>query len=169
MYQYDDPSCTASLPVPAPAGTPGYFTNGSPVGGQPATILTADFMNMLQGELLNVVTAAGLTPSKTSYTQVLTAIRALATAAPVVGVSRNAHMYVSTASSSAAFTADELIVESALGGLNYKLSNLSLAINLAANGVGGLDTGSPPVNGYVPLYVIYNPTTGAAALMGKNT
>lgn len=74
MYQYDDPTVTATLPTPAVQGTGGFFTNGNPATGVPATILTADFMNMLMMEVLNVVLAGGLTPSKTAYNQLLTAI-----------------------------------------------------------------------------------------------
>ncbi|MFD1557103.1 hypothetical protein ACFSHT_15990 [Paraburkholderia silviterrae] len=77
MFQTDQPSAASSLPAPAVAGTQGFFTNGNPVSGIPATILDADFMNMLMMELINIVEAAGLTPSKTAYNQVLTAIRAL--------------------------------------------------------------------------------------------
>jgi hypothetical protein len=168
MYLYDDPTCVATLPTPGAAGTPGYFTNGSPAGGQPATILSADFMNMLMEELLNVVTAAGLTPSKTNYTQVLTAIRTLGTAAPAVGTSRNARMYVSSASSSATFTADEVIVETALGGQSTKVASISKTINLATVGLNGMDTGTAPVNSFVGIYLIYNPTTQASALLATN-
>ncbi|RKP50504.1 gp53-like domain-containing protein [Trinickia fusca] len=77
MYQYDDPTCVATLPTPAAAGTPGYFTNGSPSTGQAATILSADYMNAVMLELINVVKAAGLSPSKTAYNQVVTAVKAL--------------------------------------------------------------------------------------------
>ncbi|ARK81033.1 phage tail protein [Burkholderia pseudomallei] len=77
-------------------------------------------------------------------------------------------MIVSAASASATFTADEIIVESALGGAAYKLPNFSKAINLATTGAGGMDTGSAPTSGYVALYAIYNPTTGASALLAKN-
>jgi len=168
MYQYDDPSCAASLPIPAPSGTGGYFTNGSAAGGQPATILTADFMNMLMEELLNVVTGAGLTPSKTNYTQLLTAIKSLATAAPVVGTVRNARMYLDAASVAGTYTADEVVVESALGGKSYKVASISNVINLTATGVGGMDTGTAPVSGFVGIYLIYNPTTQASALLAAN-
>ncbi|RKP50502.1 phage head spike fiber domain-containing protein [Trinickia fusca] len=77
MYQYDDPTCVASMPMPAAAGTPGYFTNGNPGTGQAATILSADYMNMVMLELLNVVKTAGLSPSKNAYNQVITAIKLL--------------------------------------------------------------------------------------------
>ncbi|HHH0062193.1 TPA: hypothetical protein ACPZB8_004496 [Yersinia enterocolitica] len=86
----------------------------------------------------------------------------------VVGTSRNAKMSVTAASSTATFTADELIVQTALGGLQYKLSSFSKTINLATTGVGGMDTGTVPANGFVALYAIYNPITLVSALLAVN-
>ncbi|WP_145542802.1 phage tail protein [Yersinia frederiksenii] len=87
----------------------------------------------------------------------------------VVGTSRNAKMSVTVASATATFTADELIVQTALGGLQYKLTNFNKSVNLATTGAGGMDTGTVPVNGYVGLYAIYNPTTKTSALLAVNT
>ncbi|WP_236862145.1 hypothetical protein [Burkholderia pseudomallei] len=285
MYRIDDETAATSLPTPEAAAAEGYFTEGNPATGTPATKVRASWLNMLQEELRNIVLAAGLTPSKTNYAQVSTAIRALIqgslgnfqafyayttnqtltasqsgsvinfwggssstftlpsassmpssgsflfnntspsasvtiaragsdtilgnggntsvvlfpgdnllivsvggtqwiatggsaqlpysvtaqrTSGGVVGAVRNASMIVSAASASATFTADEIIVESALGGAAYKLPNFSKAINLATTGAGGMDTGSAPTSGYVALYAIYNPTTGASALLAKN-
>ncbi|HDM8386595.1 TPA: hypothetical protein ACGAHI_001251 [Yersinia enterocolitica] len=86
----------------------------------------------------------------------------------VIGTSRNAKMSVTAASSTATFTADELIVQTALGGLQYKLSSFNKTINLAATGAGGMDTGTVPANGFVALYAIYNPTTQTSALLAVN-
>lgn len=86
----------------------------------------------------------------------------------VIGTSRNAKMSVTAASSTATFTADELIVQTALGGLQYKLSNFSKTINLDTTGAGGMDTGTVPANGFVALYAIYNPTTQISALLAVN-
>ncbi|HHH0149050.1 TPA: hypothetical protein ACPZOA_001257 [Yersinia enterocolitica] len=86
----------------------------------------------------------------------------------VIGTSRNAKMSVTAASSTATFTADELIVQTALGGLQYKLSSFSKTINLTTTGVGGMDTGTVPANGFVALYAIYNPTTQISALLAVN-
>lgn len=62
------------------------FTSGNPVGGVPATRLSADFMNIIQEEIAGVVEAAGLTLDQgTSYesghdtTQLLEAIKSLST------------------------------------------------------------------------------------------
>ncbi|AYQ44459.1 phage tail protein [Burkholderia lata] len=77
-------------------------------------------------------------------------------------------MYVSTGNSSATFTADEIVVETALGGGFFRLANFNRTINLATTGAGGVDTGSAPSSGYVALYAIYNPTTQATALLATN-
>ncbi|AZG14924.1 hypothetical protein [Cupriavidus pauculus] len=86
----------------------------------------------------------------------------------VVGMVRNLVMSVTTASATATLSADEIVVESALGGNTYKLANFSQVINLGATGAGGMDAGAAPANGWVAVYAIYNPATGARALLGVN-
>ncbi|HDL8462681.1 TPA: hypothetical protein PXR50_003156 [Yersinia enterocolitica] len=86
----------------------------------------------------------------------------------VVGTSRNAKMSVTSVSATATFTADELIVQTSIGGRQYKLTSFSKTINLATTGVGGMDTGTVPANGFVALYAIYNPTTQISALLAVN-
>ena len=86
----------------------------------------------------------------------------------IVGTSRNAKMSIPAASVAATFTADELIVQTGWGGRQYKLSGFSRAINLLAVGAGGMDTGTVPTTGYVALYAIYNPTSGATAMLAVN-
>lgn len=86
----------------------------------------------------------------------------------IVGSMRNVAMTVSAASATATLTADEIIVESALGGLRYCLPSFSKTINLATTGAGGMDTGTAPVNGYVGIYAIWNPTTATSALLAVN-
>jgi hypothetical protein len=76
MFRIDDPSAAVALPTPGAAGTEGYFTEGNP-GVTPATLVRADFLNMVQEELRAVVVAAALTPSKTTFNQVLTALNTL--------------------------------------------------------------------------------------------
>lgn len=74
MYAIDVPTVTASLPTPAPAGTAGFFTDGNPATATPATIVPADFLNMVMQELINVALEGTAPLSKTSYTQVRDAI-----------------------------------------------------------------------------------------------
>lgn len=92
----------------------------------------------------------------------------LGVANAIVGQSRSAKMLIPTASATATFTADALIVETALGGLQYCLTSVNNTINLATTGIGGMDTGSAPVNGTVAVYAMYNPISGAKGLTGFN-
>jgi hypothetical protein len=88
--------------------------------------------------------------------------------AAVVGGVRSAKMTVAAASATATLTADEVAVKTALGGAAWLLSSFSNAINLASTGVGGMDTGTAPVSGFVAIYAIYNPTTATSALLAVN-
>lgn len=85
-----------------------------------------------------------------------------------VGQVRNLKMNIAAASPSATITADEIVVKTALGGLCYTLTNFSQVINVGNIGAGGMDTGSSPASGWVAIYAIYNPATGAKALLAKN-
>lgn len=42
---------------------PGHFTEGDPVTGEPATVVTMDWLNMIQAEINHVVAQAGLPPA----------------------------------------------------------------------------------------------------------
>lgn len=86
----------------------------------------------------------------------------------IVGTARNAKMSIPAASTTATFNADELIVQVGWGGRQYKLSGFSKTINLSVVGAGGMDTGTAPATGYVALYAIYNPTSGATAMLAVN-
>jgi len=74
---------------------------------------------------------------------------------------------VNTAAATCLFTADEVILESAIGGLRYSVSNLSQTINLGNVGTNGMDTGAAPVNGYVAIYAICT-AGGTTRLLGVN-
>ncbi|MDR5765050.1 glycine-rich domain-containing protein [Caballeronia sp. LZ028] len=77
MFRIDDATAATSLPTPEAAGTEGYFTEGNPTAGVPATNVRGSWLNMIQEELRAVVVAGGLTPSKTTYNQLLLALRAM--------------------------------------------------------------------------------------------
>lgn len=68
--------------IDGPAALPGgYFTEGDPNVGTPATVVTDDWLNAVQTELETVVTGSGLALSKPDSTQVLQAIHRLIAAA----------------------------------------------------------------------------------------
>ncbi len=287
MYQIDNSTAAVSQPAATAAGSAGFFTDGNPATSTPATIVPAEWLNAVMMEMANVVTGAGLTLSKPTYTQVRDAIKRLVqnqvvltdtgsanayaaanspalvvgtwtngvtqqvkitnantgastyapdglTAIPiyglglqplqggelyaggtailmkqtitgvnsgnpiavllecsggaqqvapatksqhaaqlsqvvgVVGSVRNASMSVTTASSTATWSADEVVVETALSGIPYRIGHVDLSINLATTGAGGMDTGSAPASGFVALYAIYNPSNGAKTLLATN-
>lgn len=85
-----------------------------------------------------------------------------------IGTATNVRMTIAAASATATLTADEIVVGTALGGQTYRLAGFNKVINLANTGAGGRDTGAVPVNGYVALYAIYNPTTDTSALLAVN-
>lgn len=70
MHRIDDPSATLDH----------KFTEGSPSGGIPATIVTAAFMNDVQENICQAIEAAGITLAKGDGTQLTKAIRALVAA-----------------------------------------------------------------------------------------
>jgi len=78
VFRIDNSSAVPSLPIAGPPGTPGFFTDGNPAAALEATIVDGWWLNMLQEEILTVVTQAGITPSKTSYRQLYDAIIAIA-------------------------------------------------------------------------------------------
>lgn len=77
------------FPIAGPGATPdNKFTEGDPIAGLPATVVTAKFMNDVQAELLAVLggTSPPIAPSTASQTQVLTAINQLIAAAVTAAV-----------------------------------------------------------------------------------
>lgn len=75
MYQIDESTAVTTQPTSTALGTVGYFTDGNAATGEEATIVPAEFLNMVMLELLNAVEGAGLTPSKSAFNQLFTAIQ----------------------------------------------------------------------------------------------
>jgi hypothetical protein len=79
MQRIIDTTAVATLPAtPALTGTAGYFTEGNP-GTQPATLLRGWWVNMVQEELISILTAAGIAQDTTGlvFTQLLASMRKL--------------------------------------------------------------------------------------------
>jgi hypothetical protein len=66
----------------------------------------------------------------------------------------------------ASWTIDQIVAVTALGGLAYGGQGLSLSLNAATTGAGGMDTGSPPTSADLSVYAIYNPSTQTWAALG---
>jgi hypothetical protein len=77
VWRTDNNSSVPHIPaIPAP-GSQGFFSNGDPLTGLPATVVDAWWLNMIQEEIRNVVVAAGITPNKQDNSQLLQALAAI--------------------------------------------------------------------------------------------
>lgn len=85
MQRVSHPTAVGTRPAPRAVTAPGYFGSGDPMTGTPATVLDRDFLNQVQEELMGVVEAAGVSPSKTDNTQLLAALRILFGVQPGLG------------------------------------------------------------------------------------
>jgi hypothetical protein len=78
MFQIDNASAATTKPASTPPGAAGFFTDGNPAVGEAATIVPAEWLNAIMMEVCNAITATGVTLNKASFTQLTTAIKALA-------------------------------------------------------------------------------------------
>ncbi len=90
-----------------------------------------------------------------------------ATVIALGGSSRKSLMSITAATATGTFTADEIVVETALGGTPQIMSNYSQVINLGGTGAGGMDTGTAPASGIISLYAIAQPS-GTASIVAAN-
>ena len=83
MYWIEDADAVSVMPTVKQATTTErhFFQDGNPQMGKAATVLTPDFMNMLEEELLNFVEGLGITPEKGNHRQMLAAVRKMMFAA----------------------------------------------------------------------------------------
>ena len=70
MQRIDGAAVSGSLPAPAALNAPGYFTEGNPGIGVPATVVTGDWLNAVQEELSALIVMEGGSLSKTNLAQI---------------------------------------------------------------------------------------------------
>lgn len=75
MHRIDGPGATVDH----------KFTDGDPVGGVQATIVTDDWLNDVQEELISVLTDGGIAPVKGTQDQLLKAIKAIGRSPATLG------------------------------------------------------------------------------------
>ena len=146
-----------------PAGGGGQWTRdpvsfvGTIMSGLSIGTAAGDLVQLNSSGALPAVSGANLTnlPTPTN------------TASPVVGDARNAFMTVTTASASAVFTADQVIVGTSLSGSSSNLPSYNQPLNLTTTGPGGMDSGSAPLSGYVSIYAISG--VSGASILASNT
>lgn len=87
----------------------------------------------------------------------------LALSGPVAGAFKKLAINVTSTAATLTATAEEIVVGVGLTGARYKFTSFSKSINLATTGVGGIDTGTATANGFVGIYVIYNPNAAISS------
>lgn len=99
MYRIDNSTAVLALPAPtAPGPKPnGYFTDGDPQAAIPATIVDAEWANMVQEEVSNVIVGAGIALDKADRTQLRTAIQQMIAAGSHSVIIKNAVFEASVA------------------------------------------------------------------------
>jgi hypothetical protein len=73
-----------------------------------------------------------------------------------------------TGSDTMTLSADEIVVETQLGGTAYRVPNVSVTLNVSTTGPNGMDVQPPPTSGDLSVYLIYNPSTEATALLATS-
>lgn len=176
MFRIDNSTAAAILPTPKPVGQPGYFSCGT-IGGQDATIVEADWLNQVQEEILNVLTAAGVAPSKLDNTQLITAILLLIQNNTRRRLNANLDLYCSpSGSDSNNGLTPSTAWQTPQRAWNYIMSSLDIGafgvtIHLADGSYPGVSCSGSPV-GQQAIQVMFqgdvvNPA--AVVLSGQNT
>lgn len=174
MHRIDSAGAVAAPPAPAAVGsTVGYWTKGNAAGGVPATVIDPDWLNSVQEELIAVVTAAGLVPSKTTRNQLLASLQAMYR----TKLTADTTFYVATTGSDSntglSAAAPFRTLQKAWDSIcqNYDLNNYTATIKVAGGTyTAGIATNLRPANGAiiidgntaVPAAVTINVADGVA-------
>lgn len=164
MYRIDNQFASTILPTPLAPGTPGFYSSGS-IGGELATIVTADAMNEIQEELVAVVNAGGLTLDKTDNTQVIQAILALIAGNTRKRLTGPLDLYCANGGSdtnngltpSTPFAAYNLLVQ------QYDLGGQTVTIHLADGNYEPIDLNGAPLGVLSPLNIVFQGNVGNPA------
>jgi len=88
---------------------------------------------------------------------------------PLAGDIRNARVSIPLAAPTATFTASEIVLGDG-NGKRLVISNFNQSLNLSASvkGLGAMDAGAAPVNGFVALYALYSPASKSTGIVAVN-
>lgn len=123
-----------------------------------ATPIVGDGTNIVQ-PVQNVLVA----PSQAASAALQVGVAQLLFA-PVVGQVRNLNASAGVNATTVPYTAEAIVVATALGGQTFTLPSFSATLNLANTGINGMDTGTLTANAWGAVYAAYNPTTKAAGV-----
>ena len=83
MHRVDTTTAAVSLPAPDAPGAPGFFHQGNPLTGTPATVPGYAWFNAVQEEITYVIEQAGIALDKADRTQLKAAIAAMIAAGTI--------------------------------------------------------------------------------------
>lgn len=172
-FKIDSSTAAAVMPTPGAAGTAGWFTDGNPGTGVPGTVVTADWLNAQQAEIMSVLTAAGVTPDKTQTDQLLKSLRTLGR----IKLTANTTIYVATTGSDTLNTglsagSPFLTLQKAWDTIcqKYDLGGYQATIQIADGTYSaGINTNSRPVGGSTVVSIVGNTSSPASVLISCAT
>jgi microcystin-dependent protein len=96
-------------------------------------------------------------------------LRQLSLSGPIAGNARDVRVSIPLASPTATFTASEIVLGDA-NGKRVVISSFSQTINLPSSvkGLGAMNVGAAPVNGFVAVYALYNPVSRSSGIIAVN-
>jgi len=83
----------------------------------------------------------------------------------VIGSTRNLKASVAVAGTGVTYTADQIVVATALNGTPYLLASFNETFNGSTTGLGGMDTGALPASSFVAIYAALT-STNAQGILG---
>ncbi len=158
--------------IDTPSATPdNQFTEGSPAGGVPATLVSDAWLNDVQESICQVIERSGIELQKGEPEQLADAIAVLIASESVQGIGgafADLRLGATGLNYLTTITARELLVKDAAGRLKV-LSAVNLTANASTSGAGGLDTGALAASTWYAVWVIWNGANAAALLSLSDT
>ncbi|PRY03798.1 hypothetical protein [Paraburkholderia sp. BL25I1N1] len=113
----------------------------------------SSIMAAVLGQFIVNITGQNATDDGTTATLLANLTAAInANSAAIAGTARNLNAILTTQGTTATWTADEILIKSALGGLAYQVGSFSKSVNLSGSGIGGVVGTAPAANGFAAIY-----------------
>jgi hypothetical protein len=156
--------------------TAAYLADAQRASGNQPGVARSQLVNKALHQVSTIAAGVGQFIADRSTTDVVDTLTAqniadLLTAAftpAPVGSMRRLKASLDTTGNSVAFTADQIVLATALGGRTILLNSFNKTLNVGGTGLNGMDTGTVTNNGYIGVYAIYNPTTGVSGVLATN-
>lgn len=165
MYRIDTPTAAGALPAPQAAGAGGYFAFAPPGSGNAPTIVSSDWCNAIQEELMTPILYAGIAPDKANHGQLLAALLSIIGSSSVVGAGA---IFGLTLANAAANPTTAITISAGLTRDSTNTAGITLAAPItkvltapwaAGDGNGGRDAGALANGQTWHVFAILDPDT----------